>query len=48
MHHQVSLYSSAEDREEMQESSATICEQTSAGKIVEEKPPKMTDCRNLS
>ncbi|OPX22174.1 MAG: hypothetical protein B1H02_06500, partial [Candidatus Latescibacteria bacterium 4484_107] len=37
---QVSLHNAAKDREEVQESFATICEQTSAGKIVEEKPPE--------
>ncbi|MFH1009472.1 MAG: DUF4384 domain-containing protein [Candidatus Latescibacterota bacterium] len=37
---QVSLSGSAADREEIRESFATVSEQTSAGKIVEEKPPR--------
>ena len=36
---QSSRYDSAKDRETVRESFATICEQTSAGKIVEEQPP---------
>lgn len=37
---QIGLYNSTGDQEELQESFATICEQTCSGKIVEERAPR--------